>query len=159
MVFIRRAAVTLRHIRLDCTSVPQSEIIPVDFPPLPSLRSIEKELHFWDRDEPWLIELIFMILASNSTVTIKEVVVTYGMHHLPPVDISDFFQSFLTTLEDFPFRHPAAPRLRWRLAYAYVDVARLVNLIEVKMPRLHAAGKLVFEPYDLYWGSEWLGAS
>ncbi|KAJ7234850.1 hypothetical protein C8J57DRAFT_155407 [Mycena rebaudengoi] len=160
MVFIRRAAVTLKHIRLSCRGFGiQSEIIPFEFPPLPSLRFIEIALHFWNRDEPWLIDLISRILISNSTATIEEVIVTYGIHHSPPVDISELFQSFLTKLEDLPFQHPAAPRIRWRLAYANVDVAQLVNLIQVKMPRLHATGRLVFEPFVLDWSSEWLAAS
>ncbi|KAJ7290650.1 hypothetical protein C8J57DRAFT_1276242 [Mycena rebaudengoi] len=160
MVFINRAAVTLKHIRLDCTGLDiQLEIIPFEFPPLPSLRSIEIKLRFWNRDEPRLIDLISRILTSNSTATIEDVIVTYGIHHSPPVDISELFQSFLTKLEDLPFRHPVAPHIRWRLAYANVDVAQLVNLIQVKMPRLHATGRLVFEPFDLYWSSEWLATS
>ncbi|KAJ7237406.1 hypothetical protein C8J57DRAFT_1568549 [Mycena rebaudengoi] len=134
------------------------EITPFEFPPLPSLRSIDIKLHFWNRNEPWLIDLISRILTSNSTATIEDVIVTYGIHHSPPVDISELFQSFLTKLEDL-FRHPAAPCIRWRLAYANVDVAQLVNLIQVKMPRLHATGRLVFEPFDLYWSPEWLATS
>ncbi|KAJ7080033.1 hypothetical protein C8R44DRAFT_824482 [Mycena epipterygia] len=160
MVFIRRAAFTLKHIRLDCMGLhTKSEIIPFEFPPLPSLRSVEMALHFWNRDEPWLIDVISRILASNSTATIEEVLVTYGMYHPPHVDISELgFQTFLTNMEDLLFRHPAAPRIRWRLAYAHVDVAQLATLIQVKMPRLHAAGRLVFEPFDLNWCSEWLAA-
>ncbi|KAJ6592594.1 hypothetical protein B0H19DRAFT_1088104 [Mycena capillaripes] len=89
MVFICRAAATLKHIRLNCPGFQiQSEIIPFEFPPLPSLRFIEIALHFWNRDEPWLIDLISRILTSNSTATIEEVIVTYGIHHSPPVDIS-----------------------------------------------------------------------
>ncbi|KAJ7819740.1 hypothetical protein B0H13DRAFT_2452622 [Mycena leptocephala] len=159
MVFIRRAAATLQHIRLNCAGVDiQSEIIPFEVP-LPALRFIEIALNFWNRDEPWLIDLISRILTSNSTATIEEVIVTYGIYQSPPVDISESFQSFLTKLEDLPFQHPAAPRIRWRLAYANVDVAQLVNLIQVKMPRLHAAGRLVFEPFNLDWSSAWLAAS
>ncbi|KAJ7038768.1 hypothetical protein C8F04DRAFT_1179441 [Mycena alexandri] len=160
MVFIRRAAVTLKQIRLDCRGLDiQSKIIPSEFSPLPSLRSVEIKLSFWNRDEPWLIDLISCILTANSTATIEEVIVAYGIDYSPPVDISESFRSFLTKLEDLPFQHPAAPRIRWRLAYANVDVAQLVNLIKIKMPRLHATGRLVFESYDLCWSSEWLAAS
>ncbi|KAJ7088331.1 hypothetical protein C8R44DRAFT_819436 [Mycena epipterygia] len=160
MVFICRAAFTLKHIRLDCTRLyTESEIVPFEFPPLPFLRSVEIALHFWNRDEPWLIDIISRILASNSTATIEEFLVTYGICHPPHVDISELgFQTFLTKMEDLLFRHPAAPRIRWRLAYARVNVAQLATLIQVKMPRLHAAGWLVFEPFDLNWCSEWPAA-
>ncbi|KAJ7087144.1 hypothetical protein C8R44DRAFT_820375 [Mycena epipterygia] len=158
IAFIRRAAFTLKHIRLDFRGF-ESEISPFEFPPLPSLSSVEIVLNFWNRDQPWLIDVISRILTSNSTASIEEVAVTCGVNYSPALDISELgFQNVLTKMEDLLFRHPAAPRIRWRLAYARVDVAQFATLIQVKIPRLHAAGRHIFEPFDLNWRSEWLAA-
>lgn len=113
--------------------------------------------YFNYRSDRWWIDTISHMLAAASDAPLQEVTVSYALHTPPSLDSPEpSYRASLTELEQLLLAHPAAPSIRWRLGEPGEDFATLITLIRDGMPRLHAMGKVVFEPWDLHCADEWL---
>ncbi|KAJ7121834.1 hypothetical protein C8R43DRAFT_959428 [Mycena crocata] len=171
LLFVSRAAHTLEHIRLNCRpfgpSTLHGPLPPITpFPPLPSLRSIELHLHAARLDGQRTTDIISHILSCDSIPKFKP---SSGrtQHHVRdelranPQLLQTAVQSLADSAGRAVFRpsRTATDSLETGICGCRlrIDFARLMAMIEAKMPRLRAAGKLLFEPWRYHgFSPEWL---
>ncbi|KAJ6597803.1 hypothetical protein DFH09DRAFT_1356906 [Mycena vulgaris] len=154
MNMICATARTLQYLRVDCTHL-TSPYIPIVFPALRSLRSLELVLHFSDATAPWFIDIISRIVASDAEcqpAKVNQLIVSFS----PASDIRpvSYPNKFPAALEKCLLSHPTIPRLRWRLWFRAGNEERFAHFsafIRNAMPKMHARGKLAVEPFAPDW--------
>ncbi|KAF8142708.1 hypothetical protein K438DRAFT_1994709 [Mycena galopus ATCC 62051] len=150
------AKATLAHVYFDCRAFNQSHF-SVALPALPHLCSLAILLDVSRRAEPWVIESISQILASNSNAGPEKITISYSS--VGRYRASDLYMPMLQTLETLLLSHSAIPSLVWRLGYGqlyvkekgFANFAYLVDLLRAATPTLHAMGKLAIEKFVLDW--------
>ncbi|KAF8154339.1 hypothetical protein K438DRAFT_1777971 [Mycena galopus ATCC 62051] len=93
---------------LDRVSYLQSSI---PLPPLPVLRTLEFHMReYWLHSLPFILDTISSVLASNASLVLTEIVMTFPSWkcRLPPETDS------MATLDEALVAHRAAPLMRWR---------------------------------------------
>ncbi|KAK7006261.1 hypothetical protein R3P38DRAFT_3214311 [Favolaschia claudopus] len=148
---------TLRFVCLDCRDFTKPHF-SLPLPALPHLHSFEIILDIGRRTQPWFLESLDQIIASNQNSSLQEIIISYS--GVERYRANPFYVPLLRELESLLLDLPLGiPRLRWRLGYGPVHVRQhgSANFVELKelykkeMPELEGMKKLVVEKFEMDW--------
>ncbi|KAJ7486588.1 hypothetical protein FB451DRAFT_1553874 [Mycena latifolia] len=165
--WLPEAASTLEHFRLECfltASKTSFRVGSFHFPTFSSLRSFEIAMSFYFRNyrpHRWWLDAVSQILLSANPSTFETIIISYvndGTFPLISPSPDPVYDPLLMELEQLLLAHPAAPCLQWWIAEedGKTDFTGLDIVVREKMPRLHAAGRVVGQKYERNWQGEFL---